>query len=258
MAPRNKITTLNRVRAGRAAGGLRINGAIACDLGRAIVSGAIKPGTVLDGEIEASERLRVSRTAYREAVKILAAKGLVRSRPNSGTRVSLRDEWHLLDPDVLDWIFGADPEPDLLYSLFELRFMIEPEAAAFAATRRSAEHLRRMETALTDMARHTLQSESGRQADKDFHAALFHATRNPFVISLTNGLTAAVDALTKYKQREKPLARDPVPDHRRVYEAIVAKDALGAHKAMTNLIRLAITDTPALANLSVKPRKRRA
>jgi DNA-binding FadR family transcriptional regulator len=258
MATRNKITTLNRVRAGRAAGGLRINGAIAFDLGRAIVSGAIKPGAVLDGEIEASERLKVSRTAYREAVRILAAKGLVRSRPNSGTRVTLRDEWHLLDPDVLDWIFGADPDPGLLYNLFELRFVIEPEAAAFAATRRTAEHLRRMESALDNMAAHTLRSGAGRQADKDFHAALFLATGNPFIISLTNGITAAVDALTEYKQREQPLARDPVPDHRRVYEAIVAKDVHGAHKAMTNLIRLAITDTPALSNLSVRPRKRRA
>jgi hypothetical protein len=56
------------------------------------------PGDILDGEIDASDRLEVSRTAYREAVRILAAKGLVESRPKVGTRVSLPERWHLLDP----------------------------------------------------------------------------------------------------------------------------------------------------------------
>ena len=62
------------------------------------------PGDILDGEIDASDRLEVSRTAYREAVSIVAAKGLVESRPKVGTRISLPERWHLLDPDVLSWI----------------------------------------------------------------------------------------------------------------------------------------------------------
>src|SRR3546814_16210567 len=66
---------------------LRIHGTIARDIGIRIVSGRFQPGEVLNGEVEASDRLRVSRTAYREAVRILAAKGLVQSRPKTGTRV---------------------------------------------------------------------------------------------------------------------------------------------------------------------------
>jgi DNA-binding FadR family transcriptional regulator len=53
-----------------------------------------------------------------------------------------------------------------------------------------------------------------------------------------------VNALTEFKQRIAPLKRDPVPDHLRVYDAIAAKDAEGARAAMTELIRLAIMDTP--------------
>ncbi|MGH8201063.1 MAG: FadR/GntR family transcriptional regulator, partial [Steroidobacteraceae bacterium] len=60
---------------------LRLHGTIARDIGVRIVSGRIAPGRVLDGEIDASERLKVSRTAYREAIRILAAKGLIESRP---------------------------------------------------------------------------------------------------------------------------------------------------------------------------------
>src|SRR5277367_929725 len=93
---------------------LRLHGTIARDIGTRIVSGRISPGRILSGEIEASARLRVSRTAYREAVRILAAKGLVDSRPKLGTRVSEPGHWHLLDPDVLGWMFTSNPNASLL------------------------------------------------------------------------------------------------------------------------------------------------
>jgi len=231
---------------------LRLHGTIARDLGVLIVSGRYRAGHVLDGEVEASEQRKVSRTAYREALRILAAKGLVDSRPRVGTRVNPLENWHLLDPDVLSWVFSGEPEPEVLHGLFELRTIVEPAAAALAATRRNQKHLDTMRRALDAMSLHTLNVEDGRIADKEFHAALLHATANPFIVSLTNGVTAAVNALTEFKQRIAPLKRDPVPDHWRVYDAIAAKDGDGARAAMTELIRLAIMDTP------IKQRPRRA
>src|SRR4029079_1291660 len=112
---------------------LRLHGSMARDLGVLIVSGRYRPGHILDGEVEASEQRRVSRTAYREALRILAAKGLVNSRPRVGTRVSALEQWHLLDPDVLSWAFSGEPEPEVLHGLFELRSIVEPAAAALAA-----------------------------------------------------------------------------------------------------------------------------
>jgi DNA-binding FadR family transcriptional regulator len=223
---------------------LRLHGTIARDIGVLIVSGRYRPGHVLDGEVEASERRKVSRTAYREAMRILSAKGLVHSRPRVGTRVSALEEWHLLDPDVLSWVFSGEPAPEVLHGLFELRTIVEPAAAALAAVRRNQAHLDIMRRALDAMTMHTLHVEAGRLADKEFHAALLGATANPFIVSLTNGVTAAVNALTEFKQRIAPLKRDPVPDHWRVYDSIAAKDAEGARAAMAELIRLAIMDTP--------------
>jgi DNA-binding FadR family transcriptional regulator len=243
MAPeRIKKTHTSQPGAGRKA--LRLHGAIARDIGLLIMSGRYRPGHVLDGEIEASSRRRVSRTAYREAMRILSAKGLVHSRPRVGTRVSPLEQWHLLDPDVLSWAFSGEPEPGVLHGLFELRAIVEPAAAALAAARRNQRHLDLMRAALDDMTRHTLHVEAGRIADQAFHAALLAATGNPFIVSLTNGVTAAVIALTEFKQRIAPLKRDPVPDHLRVYDAIAAKDSEGARAAMAELIRLAIMDTP--------------
>ncbi|RHW18917.1 FadR family transcriptional regulator [Sphingomonas gilva] len=222
---------------------LRIHGTIARDLGIHIVSGHYKPGEVLNGEIAASGRLHVSRTAYREALRMLAAKGLVESRPKTGTRVSQREKWHMLDPDVLSWIFEFEPGEDLLNSLFELRKIVEPEAAALAAERRTDEHIAIMAEALDGMEEHSLAVEEGRIADQKFHAALLDASNNPFLVTLTSGVQAAVAWTTIFKQRHSPLRRDPIPDHRRVFEAVAAGDAKAAHKAMSDLVDMALLDT---------------
>ena len=238
---RPKVPTAPRGPArGRA---LRLHGTIARDIGIRIVSGRIVPGRVLNGEIEASERLQVSRTAYREAVRILAAKGLIESRPKLGTRVSEPRHWHLLDPDVISWIFSATPDERLLSGLFELRTVVEPAAAALAAQRRTAEHLQIMRRSLDVMAARSLAVEEGQDADCAFHAVLLEASGNPFLASLTSGVAAAVTWTTIFKQRTRPLPRDPLPDHERVYEAVAAGDAAAARAAMAELVHLALLDT---------------
>jgi DNA-binding FadR family transcriptional regulator len=222
---------------------LRLHGTIAQHLGVRIVGGHFKPGALLDNEIEASDQWKVSRTAYREAVRILAAKGLVEARPKVGTRVTALHRWHLLDPDVLTWIFSGEPDPKLITGLFELRRMVEPPAAALAARRRSSEDLAMMELALEAMAKYTLANDLGRAGDQEFHAAMLRASGNPFLESLTSGIVAAVARTTVFKQRRRPLARDPVPDHVSVYEAIRDRKPKRAQQAMTRLIDLALRDT---------------
>src|ERR1700689_288639 len=170
---------------------LRLHGIIARKLGVLIVSGKYRPGDLLRGEISSSAQLAVSRTAYREAVRILAAKGLVDARPKVGTRVNPRSRWHLLDPDVLDWTFESEPDLVLLDSLFELRNVVESAGSGLAAHRHSFAHLQTMRSALEAMSAHTLATEPGRQADLDFHTTLLIATGNPFIISLADGVRAA-------------------------------------------------------------------
>jgi len=223
---------------------LRLHGTIARDLGIAITSGRYRPGDLLVGEVASSERLEVSRTAYREAVRILAAKGLVESKPKVGTKVSARHKWHMLDPDVLAWAFENEPDLDLLESLFELRNIVESAAAALAAERRTAEDLEEMREAIGRMAQFTLATEKGRQGDQDFHAALLRATKNPYIMSLTTGVNAAVNTTTMFKQRNRPLPRNPIPDHERVFKAVAEKNASRAHREMSKLIQLALQDIP--------------
>jgi DNA-binding FadR family transcriptional regulator len=238
-----KVATDARAARG-GSGSLRLHGTIARDLGVRIVSGRIPPGSMLDGEIEASERLKVSRTAYREAVRILAAKGMVESRPKFGTRISEAWRWHLLDPDVISWIFSADqPDERLLEALFELRTIIEPGAAALAAARRTEAQLQALRRALDRMAEKSLAGAAGQEADREFHSLLLEASGNAFLASFTSGVAAGVAWTTIYKQRKSPLTRDPIPDHKKVYEAVAKRDPKAARAAMTRLIRLALLDT---------------
>jgi DNA-binding FadR family transcriptional regulator len=235
---------------------IRIPIKIAAEIGERIVSGRLPRDTILDGEIDASDERKVSRSAYREAVRILAAKGLVETRTKSGTRVTDWTSWHLLDPDVMSWIFAKEPPRELLVSLFELRKLIEPEAAALASERRSLKQLNRMGAALEVMAHETLHTERGRNADKDFHEILLSAAANPFLWSLSSSVTAAVAWSTMFKMRTERLKRDAIPDHIKVYEAIAARDAPAARAAMHELIDLAFTDTTQLRRKAPKPKPR--
>lgn len=220
----------------------RIHGAIARDIGVEIVGGLRKPGEVLDGEIDASAARGISRTAYREAIRILSAKGLVESRPKAGTRVSPRRHWNMLDPDVLAWTFEGEPGTAFIRDLFELRAVVEPAAAAFAAQRRSEEDLATMRDALAGMARHTLATPEGQAADQQFHRAILAAARNEPLAALASTVGAAVRWTTKFKQRERELPRDALPDHERVCEAIASGDPEAARAAMADLLRLALAD----------------
>jgi DNA-binding FadR family transcriptional regulator len=223
--------------------GRRLHGAIAHRLGTAILSGEYAPGDILSGEVAFSEALNVSRSAYREAVQVLTAKGLVESRPKAGTRVLPRNRWNLLDPDVLAWAFSGNPDIQFVRSLFELRAVVEPAAAAFAARRRDHADLKAMKDALTAMRRNTLATEAGRAADRDFHDAILRATRNDALIVLSASIGAAVSWTTQFKQRSRALPRNPIPDHVRVYDAIAARDPDAASAAMRELVDLALEDT---------------
>lgn len=229
-------------RSGSQEGALRIHQAIARDLGTAILTGRLKPGTLFEGEIEASERLHVSRTAYREAVRILIAKGMLESRPKAGTRVLPRSCWNILDPEMLAWMFAGEPDPAFVRDLFELRGVIEPAAAEFAARRRTDEQLALMEEALAEMGRQGLETEAGRAADQLFHRAILAATHNDALAALASSVGAAVGWTTTFKQRKNPRPRNPLPDHRAVFQAIAARDTAAARAAMAELLRLALAD----------------
>jgi len=193
--------------------------------------------------VELAAQMGISRSALREAFRILTAKGLVEGRPRAGTRVCPRKQWNLLDPDLLAWQFESRPSRKFLRDLFELRMIVEPGAAALAAARRSTAQVTAMQAALDAMDLHTLATEEGRHADQQFHLTMLEATGNEAILALASTIMSAVAWTTIFKQRKRKLPRDPVPDHLALLQAIRAGNPDLAREAMSELVRLALADT---------------
>ncbi|WP_312490458.1 FadR/GntR family transcriptional regulator [Sphingomonas sp.] len=217
--------------------------ALARDIGIAIVTGRITPGSTLPGEVEIAEQRGMSRSVVREALRMLAAKGLVVSKPKAGTRVRERLEWNLLDPDLLAWMFEGEPPAGFVNSLFQLRLIVEPAAAELAALSRNTRQLSRMGAALEAMGEHGLHTEQGRAADQLFHNIILEATGNELLISLSGSIGAAVRWTTLYKHRGSRMPRDSMPEHRHLFAAIADADAPAARAATIVLVDQAREDT---------------
>lgn len=228
--------------------GRRLHGSVAQQLAVQILAGALPVGHLFPNEVEHAEQLGISRSALREAFRVLGAKGLVNSRPKAGTRVSERRCWSFLDIDVLAWQFEAEPSPTFLGSLFELRRVVEPAAAALAAQRRSAAQIADMANALEVMDRHGLATETGRAADQRFHSILIEATGNEPLMALSSSIMAAIAWTTIYKQRKSASPRDPMPEHRKLHDAIASGNPAKASRAMSDLLKLALADTQIALN----------
>ena len=219
---------------------------IARDLGIAIVTGQHPPGSVIPGEIDIAGQRGVSRSVVRESLRMLSAKGLVESRPKSGTRVRERALWNLLDPDVLAWMFEGEPPATFVRSLFQLRMIVEPAAAEMAALLRTDTQLARMDAALLEMVAHGLDTPEGQAADQTFHNTILEATDNELLVSLSGSIGAAVRWTTIFKFRDRRRPRDSMPQHRRLYDAIAIRDAAAARDATIVLLQQAHEDTERL------------
>ena len=99
------------------------------ELGTRIIKGDLTPDTPFPIEADLGREFGASRSVIREAVKSLAARGLLESQTRTGIRVMPPMHWNLLDPEVLSWRYSVMPQSQFYTELFEIRMMIEPKAA---------------------------------------------------------------------------------------------------------------------------------
>jgi DNA-binding FadR family transcriptional regulator len=225
-----------------------IHGQVAHTIGKRITSGEVPAGALLPREAELAEQFAVSRQAIREALKVLAAKGLVQSRRRTGTRVLPRGAWNLFDPDVLAWHPLTGSASRLLADLAELRMLIEPAAAEFAATRGNDDAIAAITSAMKAMQAAVSRPDDLRKADADFHVAVFAAGGNEFIAQLAEILGPLLQASFRI-QDEAPNAAASgatVPLHEAVLGAIVARDGPRARQKMTELLDYAASNAAGL------------
>lgn len=192
--------------------------------------------------MELERRFGVSRSVVREALQVLAAKGLVGARPRRGTFVAPRRQWSLLDPDVLRWRFHRSVDATFLAELGEVRLMVEPMAASLAAARRTDRDLADLEDALAAL-RASIGPDATAQVDADlaFHSALLEAAHNELLTGMATVIEVGMRLRDHYTHGS--LDENAVELHARVLLAVRNRRPRAAQSAMRVLIEQSIVDT---------------
>lgn len=205
-----------------------------------ILSGRYPEGTVLDLPTLRTE-LDVSLTALREALKVLSAKGIIGARQKRGTFVRPRETWNMLDADVMRWHTETIMDPALFDQLTEVRAVVEPAAARMAAERATEEDLAALTAALSAMTESAGDLEATVDADLAFHRSLLSATHNDFLGQIAQIIAIGLAARDTFVHHANP-SDDPVPSHRLVLDAVVARDPVAAERAMRALVDKSVAD----------------
>ncbi|CAK1691681.1 GntR family transcriptional regulator, transcriptional repressor for pyruvate dehydrogenase complex [Vibrio crassostreae] len=205
---------------------------VAREIARGILSGDLPQGSIIPGEMALCEQFGISRTALREAVKLLTSKGLLESRPKIGTRVVDRAFWNFLDPQLIEWMDGLTDTDQFCHQFLGLRRAIEPEACALAATFATAEQRIELSEIFQEMveisSEETLDKERWLDVDTKFHSLIFNATGNDFYLPFGNILTTMFVNFIVHSSEEGSTC---INEHRAIYEAIMAGNSDKARQA---------------------------
>jgi DNA-binding FadR family transcriptional regulator len=207
------------------------------ELGLAIMRGDHAPGSTLPVEADLCAAFGVSRNILREAIKTLAAKGMVRTARRAGTLVLPKTGWALLDPEMLAWAMTLPSERvRLLRELTRLRLIIEPEVAALAARQATAEAIDRLAEAYRDMARNVNHPVKAIESDIHFHRVLFESVDNQILLGLLQPFAALLRANFEITIGARGAFIRNLEEHRLIAEAVRRRDAEAARGAMRALL----------------------
>lgn len=184
------------------------------------------PGEKLPNEMELSERLGISRTTLREAVRILAAGGVLEIRRGLGTFV--REDLKI-DKKGISSLAGLKTD---IRDLYEMRLIVEPEAAYYAALRADEEEMERILRLGRQIEKAIEAGRDRTEAERDFHKAIAKATHNEFMTKLLPVIYQAIDKGVQLSAHREKAVADTVQDHRTIMEFLRRRNGEGARSAM--------------------------
>jgi len=203
---------------------------VASSISREIAQGRLKPGDQLPTEQALATTFGVSRNVVREAIARLRSEGRIWSQQGRGAFVA--DD---SNPTVLTIDFESLQQSDSFRSLFELRGILEVQAASLAAARRTDADLKAMTDALKAMRDAPYGSVAWLKSDLEFHRAVSKATRNAymgqFMTFIAERIREAILAAGN-RQGSDDMARITIGEHESILAAIRASDTAAARAAM--------------------------
>ncbi len=204
------------------------------NLGQNIILGKYATGEKMPVEHELAASINVGRNILREAIKILSDKGLLSTGPRRGTLVQPRNNWNLLDKDVLSWMITCfDSSSKFLSDLNEFRYILEPSIAELAA-RRASEYQRLMlHQAMERLESVNKSPDKSIEAEVLFHSAIYEATNNEILFQLKFVTAALLHANHKILKGE---SSSNLLLYRRISEVIINKKPIEARKEMKEFL----------------------
>lgn len=206
---------------------------------------------VFPNEAELCQQLGVSRTILREAVKVLADKGMVEVRQRSGTRARARTEWNQLDPDILGWWAELGPDARFLRDLCEVRLAIEPTASGFAAVRATAAEIMEIGRCLEEREARLKDSNFAEAVDLNlqFHSLVVASCHNLLLEELNIAIRRPLRTALSYTAGLHASEVMDVIAHRKLYEAIRRHDPMRAQAAAERIVGIAMLGAEAAIRL---------
>lgn len=194
-----------------------------------IFRGELQSGDRLPTERELAEQFRASRTAVREAMKILAQKGLLEMRPGRGTIVINGTSQALGNSlGLMLRVARHDNSRDLV----EVREILEPEIAALAAAHATHQDIADLRRAVETMDAHLSDADAFITADNFFHQILARATQNALILTLMNPV---MELLSEQRKQIFFVEGGPLrgqSHHKQLLDAVGRHDAESARQAM--------------------------
>jgi len=207
---------------------------LAESLGQDILTGKYEQGSILPGEIELCDMYKISRTAVREAIKMLAAKGMVLPRPRIGTRVLPKESWNYLDQDLLMWI-ELDKHPEMIDEFKFIRRILEPQAAAMSALNAKKEERAQLKQVMKQLheINNDFNQHSWTEADTQFYQLIYFSSGNHFLSPFGNLFKAIFKNYFMMVNRDSIASVDA---HQHLVDAILARDPEMAKQASLELL----------------------
>jgi DNA-binding FadR family transcriptional regulator len=203
-----------------------------------LVTGIVeeKYGAILPPQDVLSKEFDVSRTVMREALSMLLARHMLDVRPKVGTRIRSMRDWRMIDEDVVNWRFRAKPDPIFMRDVIEFRMLIEPRAAAQAASRASVSEVAGIREAF-DVFKAIAPGEPGYEAaDELLHTRIVRASGNQFFQQMAAIIRGALSTVNPMLNRKPGAWEISVRTHVRMVEAIERRDSKEAEEAALALI----------------------
>lgn len=206
-------------------------------LGRQIVSGKYLPGAALPAEADLCEEFATSRNIIREVFRSLEAKRLIEMKRYRGAFVAPRSQWNFLDSDVLQWALEQDEDPGLIAAMSEVRNLVEPAVARWAAERATSSDLAQIEAALNDMIANNQQRDAFNEADIRYHEAVLASVHNPVLQQLSVAISSLQRAIFERTwMGDEANMPQTLQEHKALFDAIRHQDSNAAEQAALTMI----------------------